>query len=84
MIWTRANVAEYAKEKGLEPVNIEGIPDGFVWKAPDLAFNGVPIVPDMTLFIPLTDKKITSGSVWDLLEYYVNTPKERPYGTKKN
>lgn len=75
MKWTRANVAEYAKEKGLEPVQVDGIPDGFVWKHPDLAFNGVPVVPDNILFVPLTDVKITNRSNQELLTLYKNYAK---------
>ena len=28
---TRATVEQYAKEKGLEPIQIDGIPEGFSW-----------------------------------------------------
>lgn len=33
---TGANVEKYAKEKGLEPIQIDGIPEGFAWIEPDL------------------------------------------------
>lgn len=36
---TRANVEEYAKRKGLELVEIDGIPEGFAWKEPDVTFT---------------------------------------------
>lgn len=33
---TRATVEQYAKERGLEPVQIDGVPEGFSWKEPDI------------------------------------------------
>lgn len=36
---TRANVEQYAKEKGYEPIQIDGIPDGFAWKEPDIGIG---------------------------------------------
>lgn len=37
---TRANVEEYAKGKGYEPVQIDGIPEGFAWREADITING--------------------------------------------
>lgn len=36
---TRANVEQYAKEKGLEPIQIDGVPEGFAWKQPDVTIS---------------------------------------------
>lgn len=40
MKWTRASVEEDAKAKNLEPVQIDGIPEGFSWKEPDVTIGG--------------------------------------------
>jgi hypothetical protein len=33
---TRANTSAYAKANGLEPLQIDGVIDGFAWKEPDI------------------------------------------------
>ncbi len=33
---TRANVEKYARDKGLDPYQEDGIPEGFSWKEPDI------------------------------------------------
>ncbi len=38
---TRHNVEEWAKQKGLDPVQIDGIPEGFAWREPDITIGGV-------------------------------------------
>lgn len=52
---TRANVEKYAKEKGLEPIQIDGIPEGFSWKAPDVTINGIEHKGKIIKFKPLGD-----------------------------
>jgi hypothetical protein len=37
---TRANVARYAKEKGLEEIEDEGYLDGFAYQEPDIIISG--------------------------------------------
>lgn len=36
---TRANVEEYARQKGWDLMQIDGIPDGFSWKEPDITIG---------------------------------------------
>ena len=58
---TRANVEAYAKEKGLEPLYIDGVIDGFAWKEPDLQIGGTLHKGRIIKFKPLGewDKDIT-------------------------
>ncbi len=39
MYITKANVERYAISKGLEPLQINGIPEGFSWREPDITIN---------------------------------------------
>lgn len=50
---TRANVEKYVKEKGLEPIQIDGIPEGFSWKEPDININRKQIKGRIIKFKPL-------------------------------
>lgn len=52
---TRANVEEYAKNKGYEPVQIDGIPEGFSWKEPDITIGDVHIEGRIVKFQPLVE-----------------------------
>ncbi len=52
---TRANVEPYAREKGFERVQIDGIPEGFAWKSPDIEINGQQIQGKIIKFKPLAD-----------------------------
>lgn len=68
MKWTRANLEEYAKSKGYEPLQEDGIPEGFSWKEPDVTISrwvdtGMVAVAHkgrIIRFKPLTDE-ITYG-----------------------
>lgn len=60
MKWTRANVESYAQSKGYEPLQIDGIPEGFSWKEPDITINGKFYKGKIINFKPLTDS-ITYG-----------------------
>lgn len=57
MKWTRANVEYYATQKGWEPVQIDGIPEGFSWKQPDITINGKDYEGRVFTFEPLTDNE---------------------------
>ena len=52
---TRANVDQYAKEKGLEPIQIDGIPEGFSFIEPDIQINGVLHKGRIIKFKPLEE-----------------------------
>lgn len=60
MRWTRANVAEIAKSKGYEPLQEDGIPEGFSWKEPDVTIGEVTHKGRIIRFKPLTEE-ITYG-----------------------
>lgn len=55
MKWTRASVEKYALENGLEPIQIDGIPEGFSWKEPDITIGGVFHEGKIIKFKPLAD-----------------------------
>lgn len=70
----RVNVDEYAKEKGLEPIQVDGIPDGFAWKEPDVTIGNITHIGDYLAFLPLLDFNIVHGSDRDdlLISYNEN------------
>lgn len=59
--WTRASVEAIAKERGYEPVQIDGIPEGFSWKEPDITIGGKIHKGRIMKYKPLTDE-ITYGT----------------------
>ena len=61
---TRANVEEYAKSKGLEPVQIDGIPEGFSFKQSDITIAGKTHLGPYLAFIPLAN--------WEDERHYVS------------
>lgn len=52
---TRVNVEEYARKKGWELINEPTIPDGFVWKEPDITIGTQEIKGRIIRFKPLAD-----------------------------
>lgn len=52
---TRANVEEYAKDKGLESIQIDGITEGFSWLEPDLQIGDKFIRGRIVTFKPMAD-----------------------------
>lgn len=52
---TRANVEEYAKHRGYEPINIDGIPEGFSFKEPEVNISGISHKGRIVKFSPLKD-----------------------------
>lgn len=73
---TRANVQQYAEEKGYEPIQVNGIPEGFSFKIPGLTIDGKEIGGGYIAFIPNGDWNdpfatvITGENVEKLLNYY--------------
>lgn len=61
MKWTRANVEEYAKRHGLEPVQVDGIPEGFSWIEPDLEIGGELHKGRGVIFEPLKETEPIYG-----------------------
>lgn len=60
---TRENVAEYAQEKGLEPVQIDGVPEGFSFLGPHIKIGNVTHVSNFIGFIPLADWDDPSATI---------------------
>lgn len=60
---TRAFVEGWAKKKGLELLQEDGIPEGFIWKEPDLQIGEQFIKGRIIRIKPLGDfdKDITYG-----------------------
>lgn len=52
---TRANVADYAEKHGLEPVQIDGIPEGFSFKEPDITIGDIEHKGRIIRFKPMAD-----------------------------
>lgn len=75
MKWTRASVAEYISDKGYEPIQIDGIPEGFVFVTPDITIGGVTHSGELCAFIPKSEEIIRSDSWSELLQNYLNKTK---------
>lgn len=74
---TRANVEEYAVIEGLEPLQVDGIPEGFVFKEADITISKQNHKGRYILFFPLRDWKDivfveNTGNEQDLLKTYNN------------
>lgn len=72
---TRANVMVYAAAKGYEPVQIDGIPEGFSFKEPDIEIGGKVHEGQYVAFVPLKDwaeemHRLTAESASALLTAY--------------
>lgn len=52
---TRANVEQYAKEKGLKLIQINEIPDGFAWKEPNITISSKTYKGKTLIFKALSD-----------------------------
>ena len=52
---TRANVEAYAKTYGLEPIQIDGVPEGFAWREPDVTIGDKTHKGRIIKFKPLYD-----------------------------
>lgn len=70
MKWTRANVESWTNERGLEPVQIDGIPEGFSFKEPDITINGEDHTGSYIAYIPLSEESVYAVSEEDLLVAY--------------
>lgn len=52
---TRASVEEYVKDKGLSPVQIDGIPEGFSFRESELMIGDIVHKGRIVKFKPLAD-----------------------------
>lgn len=76
---TRANVQKYTKEKGLELIQIDGIPEGFSFKSAGIHIGPKFYGGQYFAFIPMMpwDKGIVQeNNIYDLLKEY-NKPRIR-------
>lgn len=72
---TKANVAEYAEKHGLESVQIDGIPEGFSFKEPNVTINGKEHIGQYVSFAPLRDwgfnqSMIRTNTIEELVTLY--------------
>ncbi len=68
---THADVDRWAKARGLESVQIDGIPEGFSFIKPDITIGGVEHKGEYVAYIPLSDWKSVYAQTKDqLLELY--------------
>lgn len=72
---TFASVQEKVKDKGLEPVQIDGIPEGFSFKEPDVQIGDRLHEGKYIAFIPLKEwgneaSEVVSFTVEGLLKVY--------------
>jgi len=70
MKWTVDTVAQKANDEGLEPIQIDGIPDGFSWKEPDVTIGGQTHAGKYVLFGPLGSDVVRTETPEDLLNSY--------------
>lgn len=75
MRWTRASVEEYSKSLGFEPIQIDGIPEGFSWRKPNVTIKDTDHTGGYIAFIPLGESIIESSTEKDLLTTYNFTKK---------
>lgn len=72
---TRVTVAEYVDGKGLEQVQVDGIPEGFAFKEPDITIGNKEYLGRYWAFIPLahwedSEAIIKKPFLQDLIEGY--------------
>lgn len=69
---TAANVRARAEEKGLEPTQIDGIPEGFSYKEPDVTIGGKLHVGRYVAFIPFNNDEVCvyADAPKDLIKAY--------------
>ena len=70
MIWTRASVELDANDKGLEPVQVDGIPEGFSWKQPDVTVGDVLHVGKYVVYGPLGLDVVECRKQQDMVNIY--------------
>lgn len=65
---TRASVEAFAQQEGLEPIQIDGIPEGFSFKESDVKIGNSVHPGRFTAFIPLKRWEDEISQVWGLSE----------------
>lgn len=70
MKWTRVSVEEDAQKKGLELVQFDGIPEGFLWKEADVTIGGAEYTGKYVLYGPLGEDVVKSDTPEALVKVY--------------
>ncbi len=68
MRYTRANIEHFTR--GANPVQIDGIPEGFSFKFPDLIIGKVLREGKYRAFVPLTDVVLSADTIEQLQDLY--------------
>ena len=81
---TRANIAQYANDRGLTPVQIDGIPEGFSFKQADITIGETTHQGYLVAFIPMMEWfnipfALSARDEETLLDLYNN---QKKYGAK--
>lgn len=69
-IGTRQNVEDIALTKGYTPIQVDGIPEGFSFKEPNITIGGVEHEGNLVAFIPGKDRKVWAINKEFLLQVY--------------
>lgn len=78
MKWTRANVAQDAKDEGLTQIEVDGIPDGFAWYKDGLKVGAHTSPAVYVAYLPLNSGgMVMAHSIGGLLKAY---NEEKRYG----
>lgn len=68
---TRADVEVWSKERGLESIQVDGIPEGFSFKEPDLNIGSRNYFGKYVAYIPLSNWTIIySPTIEQLIKEY--------------
>ena len=68
---TKANIEQYVKNRGLEPIQIDGIPEGFSFKEPDIVIGLKKRKGQYIALVPLKEfEEIKCSFEGQLLDLY--------------
>lgn len=82
---TAENIRVYAKTMGYLPVQIDGIPEGFSFKTPDITIGGKNHTGPYCAFIPNYSGQVVSDDVGRLLKLYkIGLDKKENENGKRN
>jgi hypothetical protein len=70
MKYTRANI-----RNNFESIQIDGIPEGFSFKEPDITISGIIHKGSYRVYVPLTDIILLAPNEEEILEIWTRTNK---------
>ena len=70
MRWTLQTVVKHAQDKGLDLIQVDGIPEGFSYKEPDVTIGDKTHKGRYVLYGPLGEDIIKAETEQDLLNSY--------------